>query len=335
MRAWSLVGGASQERSASEGRERLQAERAKAEQARATCTTLRQQRDAKTDRRKELWRKEQQLSEALKTTTSDLDRAQRTLQHTMSRSQWEAIAAVKRIAREKGIKGCHGMLIELLQIQEKFHTAVEVAAGNQLFQVVVDDDQVAAQLVKELQRANAGRVTFMPLNRLRPGPDPRYPETEDAIPMLHRLKFDEKFRPAFKQVFRKALIVRSLEVGSRFSKSHDLDCVTIDGDEVNRKGALTGGYLDARRSRLQAQADIMRLTERRSECEAQIAHEQEQLREVDAQVTSLLGELKQTEAQRQQAEAAAGQLALDLPSSDGHGAGPSSDSQKYETSPTM
>ena len=42
------------------------------------CTALRQERDAATDRRKELWRKEQQLG-ALKTTTSELDKAQRTL----------------------------------------------------------------------------------------------------------------------------------------------------------------------------------------------------------------------------------------------------------------
>ena len=68
------------------------------------CTSLRQERDAATDRRKELWRKEQQLGDALKTTTSELDKAQRTLQHTMSRSQWEAIVAVKRIAHEKGIQ---------------------------------------------------------------------------------------------------------------------------------------------------------------------------------------------------------------------------------------
>ena len=68
------------------------------------CTSLRQERDAATDRRKELWRKEQQLGDALKTTTSELDKAQRTLQHTMSRSQWEAIVAVKRIAHDKGIQ---------------------------------------------------------------------------------------------------------------------------------------------------------------------------------------------------------------------------------------
>ena len=226
------------------------------------------------------------------------------------------------------------MLIELLQIDAKFHTAVEVAAGNQLFQVVVDNDDVAARLLTELQRANAGRVTFMPLNRLRPGADPDYPQTEDAIPMLQRLKFDDKYRPAFKQVFRKSLIVRDLAVGSRFSKSHDLDCVTIDGDQVNRKGALTGGYLDARRSRLQAQADIKRLTTQRSAYEVQVGAEQKQLQEVDGQVTSLLGKLKQTEASRQRAEAAAEQEALDLPAagSDARGgaSSPDADAQKEE-----
>lgn len=320
--------------SASEGRKRLEAERAKAEQARTMCTALRQERDAATDKRKELWRKEQQLGDALKSTASELEKAQRTLQHTMSRAQWEAVVAVKRIAHEKGIQGCHGMLIELLQIDAKFHTAVEVAAGNQLFQVVVDDDDVAARLLTELQRANAGRVTFMPLNRLRPGADPDYPQTEDAIPMLQRLKFDERFRPAFKQVFRKSLIVRDLAVGSRFSKSHDLDCVTIDGDQVNRKGALTGGYLDARRSRLQAQADIKRLTAQRSAYEVQLGAEQKLLQEVDGQVTSLLGKLKQTEAARQKAEAAAEQEALDLPAAGADargGAGsPDADAQKEE-----
>jgi len=324
------------ERSADEGRKRLEAERAKADEARAACTALRQERDAATDRRKEVWRKEQQLGESLKTTVSDLDKAHRTLQHSMSRSQWEAIDRVKQIAAQQNIKGLHGTLIELFDCDPKFFTAVEVAAGNQLFQVVVDNDDVAAKLLTELQRANAGRVTFMPLNRLRPGPDPAYPETEDAIPMISRLKFKDMFKPAFQQVFRKSLVVRSLDVGSRFSKSHDLDCVTLDGDQVNRKGALTGGYLDARRSRLQAQADVARLTSQKAAYEAQLEGEKQALGEVDAQVTRLLGELKKKEAERQKAEAAAEQEALDLPTAaagagaGAQGAGRAAERQKEE-----
>jgi chromosome segregation ATPase len=42
--------------------------------------------------------------------------------------------------------------------------------------------------VTELQRANAGRVTFMPLNRLRPGENPAYPDTQDAFPIASKMK---------------------------------------------------------------------------------------------------------------------------------------------------
>jgi structural maintenance of chromosome 3 (chondroitin sulfate proteoglycan 6) len=47
-----------------------------------------------------------------------------------------------------------------------------------------------------------------------------------------------------------------MTVASRYAKSHELDCVTLDGDTVNRRGALTGGFHDALRSRMGAQAKL-------------------------------------------------------------------------------
>lgn len=266
-----------------------------------------------TDQRKQLWRKEQELAEVKKTHQTTLDKAHRTLQQSMSRSLWESVQAVQRIAQEKGITGVYGMVIELFDVDEKFYTAVETAAGNQLFHVVVDTDDTAARMLTELQRANAGRVTFMPLNRLRPDDDPEYPQSEDVIPMLKKLKFEERFRPAFRQIFRKSLVVRNLEVGTRFSKSHDLDCVTLDGDQVNRKGALSGGYLDHRRSRLRAQTEILslrlQLTQAKQEASA-VAEEGEGL---DAGVTRVLSELRDAEHQQGRTAALAEQEALELP----------------------
>ena len=90
------------------------------------------------------------------------------------------------------------------------------------------------------------------------------------MPMLHKLKFREEHRKAFQQVFRKCLVVRTLEVGAKFAKSHELDCITLEGDQVNRKGALTGGYMDVRRSRLQSQADIVAHTEMAAKTAAQV-----------------------------------------------------------------
>ena len=257
----------------------------------------------------------QELLNTRKEKLDELDRARRTLQHSMSRQQWEAIAAVKRIAAEKNLKGVFGSLIELFTVKPEFVAAVEAAAGNQLFQVVVDTDETAQVLVKELQKQNAGRVTFMPLNRLtRKGDkEPNYPTNEDdAISMLSRLSFHPKVKPAMVSVFRKALIVRTLELGTRFAKSHELDCVTIGGDQVSRKGAMTGGYVEERRSRIGAQADILRLEAELADLDVEAAEVAKGLVAVDQKVTSLIGELQKEELAAQKALQAAEMEALEL-----------------------
>jgi len=65
----------------------------------------------------------------------------------------------------------------------------QVTANNQLFNVVVDNDEIAARLVKHLEDTRGGRVTFMPLNRTKP-PRVTYPEdAARAIPLINKLEF--------------------------------------------------------------------------------------------------------------------------------------------------
>ena len=97
-------------------------------------------------------------------------------------------------------RGVHGVLLELLSCKANLHTAVEVTGGNQLFQVVVENDTVATKIVDFLTRDKMGRATFLPLNRVNPS-DVNYPDHgSDAVPMLKLLKFNPMFAPAMKQV---------------------------------------------------------------------------------------------------------------------------------------
>ena len=66
---------------------------------------------------------------------------------------------------------------------------MQVAAGNSLFNVVVETDTAAAILMERLERGNLGRVTFLPLNRLR-ATEVNYPQSPDVLPMIDRLNFD-------------------------------------------------------------------------------------------------------------------------------------------------
>lgn len=43
---------------------------------------------------------------------------------------------------------------------------LQVAAGNQLFHLIVDNDSTAAHIMQKLEKGNLGRVTFMPLNKV-------------------------------------------------------------------------------------------------------------------------------------------------------------------------
>ncbi len=53
---------------------------------------------------------------------------------------------------------------------------------DSLFQIVVDTDDTATKILERMVRDKSGRVTFMPLNRLRVY-DVEYPKTNEAIPM--------------------------------------------------------------------------------------------------------------------------------------------------------
>ena len=44
---------------------------------------------------------------------------------------------------------------------------MEIAAGNRLGQIVVDNDTIASKAIEILEKKKAGRLTFLPLNRIK------------------------------------------------------------------------------------------------------------------------------------------------------------------------
>ena len=59
----------------------------------------------------------------------------------------------------------------------------------------------------------------------------------------------------------------------------------MGGDQVNRKGAMTGGYLESRRSRIGAQAEIVRLRSERAAHDKELGSVSKSLVQVDQRHT--------------------------------------------------
>ena len=85
-----------------------------------------------------------------------------------------------------------------------------------------------------------GEVTFMPLNRLNVR-HIDYPNTKDAIAMVTKLDYEDRYDKALRYIFGRTLICRNLEVATQLARTTGLDCVTLDGDQAQRETFEFGG----------------------------------------------------------------------------------------------
>lgn len=171
---------------------------------------------------------------------------------------------------------------------------------DRLFHVVVDTDETASKLLTIMLKEKTGRVTFMPLNRLNPK-IPTFPPGTDAIPLLSKITYSEEHEKAFQQVFGKTAVCKDLTIAAAYSRSHSLNTITLEGDKVERKGAMTGGYHDIRRSRLEAAKSLSKWSEAFQNESARHAETKQEMSRLDQEITKLTGQIQILESQRNQA----------------------------------
>lgn len=264
-------------------------------------SAAKEERERLSDERKLLRREEEKLDVMIGDARREADRAERDLSHTMDGATSRGLATIRRLKREQNIEGAYGTLAELLEVDDKFRTAVEVAAGNSLFHYVVDNADTATKLADVLYKEKGGRVTFMPLSQLRPRKN-NLPKAQDALPMLDQIEYDPSYETAFQQVFGKTMICQNLMIAGQYARSHGVNAVTMDGDSANKKGALTGGYIDPRKSRLEAVRALEKWRNTYEEHRARGTDIKKQIERKDQEITRAMGSLQKLEQKKRQSD---------------------------------
>lgn len=219
--------------------------------------------------------------------------------------------AVRRIQRQYNLEGVFGTLAELMEVNERYRRAVEVTAGNSLFHYVVDNDDTATKVIEILQKERAGRITFIPLNRVKPK-TANVPKANDAVPMIEKISFDPKYEKAFQQVFGQTIICPNLTIAGQYARSHGVNGVTMDGDRSDKKGAFTGGYIDARHSRLEAVRNVAKWRDETDTLRSRSLEIKRTLERKDQEITRAVGHLQKIEQKRVQQENSYGPLRQEL-----------------------
>eukprot|EP00878_Enallax_costatus_P007647 GHUV01008006.1.p1 GENE.GHUV01008006.1~~GHUV01008006.1.p1 ORF type:complete len:1195 (+),score=501.93 GHUV01008006.1:213-3797(+) len=218
----------------------------------AAYQELKTQRNAAQDAKKEAWREADEMRAELKATEEEYNRAHQNWVRAVPNDILEGIYAMENLRRSHNLKGVAGLLVELMEVPQQLVTAADVVAGNQLFQVVVDNEEVGLQLVRLLNKAGKGRVTFMPLNRLQV-PDIAYPRQwgRDVEPLYKHLRTDEKYSKAVRQVFGRFVVCKDRSLMEAVAGSGaPVDAITLEGDVMRSKGTISGGYVNTSRSKI-------------------------------------------------------------------------------------
>ncbi|MGN1045167.1 MAG: chromosome segregation protein SMC [Candidatus Methanomethylophilaceae archaeon] len=191
---------------------------------------------------RELETKEDELASAASRINEEYNRLRAEKKATDAIRGSAAVSRIMELRDTGALKGIHGTIMELAAVDDKYETALSIAAGNKMQAIVVDDDQVAADAMAIIKRENLGRATFLPLNKMVDG-KPRAKaimvakDTEGYA--MDLIDFDDRYRAAFWYVFADTLVCRTLTDARRIMGGIRL--VTMDGELIEASGAMVGG----------------------------------------------------------------------------------------------
>lgn len=160
--------------------------------------------------------------------------------------------AVKKILELKNKReGIYGTVADLGNVNSKYAVALEVAAGQRIKSIVVENEKIASELIKYLKDNKLGTATFLPLNKINAkessGEIKKYIGAKGVHDLaINLISFEPKFKRIFSYVFSDTLVVDDIHVATRLGIGK-AKYVTLDGDVAELSGAMHGGFRERRK----------------------------------------------------------------------------------------
>ncbi len=248
-------------------------------------TNLQEQRQSLRERRHELAQRLGRLRERYDVLTR---------MHQEGAGLYEGVRNVL-LAGEQ-LTGIVGTVAGLICVPRELETAIEVALGGRLQDIVVESWTAAQEAIAYLKRTRGGRATFLPLDTLRPPSLLHPPQTPGVVGLGSELvEYPPRLRPVAEYLLGRTLVCRDLHVARRVLNElrGSYQIVTTDGELVRSSGAITGGT--GRRGRssgmLARERERRELPERIGKLESHLEEVKQELSRTAAQETRVRDEL--------------------------------------------
>ncbi|MCD8019890.1 MAG: chromosome segregation protein SMC, partial [Clostridiales bacterium] len=199
----------------------------------------------------------QALEEEARQLSARLD--QENQDYLRARSKYETLAGITEryegynssikhiMEHRKNQPGVIGVVADIIELDKEYETAIEIALGGALQNVVTENDQVARQMIAWLKQNRYGRATFLPLTSIRRRNSTIHPlilEEEGVIGIASDLvKVEKRFDALVQSLLGRTIVVDHVDNALMLSRknNYSLRIVTIGGELLNPGGSITGG----------------------------------------------------------------------------------------------
>lgn len=153
-------------------------------------------------------------------------------------------------------RGTTKVVGEIFKVEKQYETAVEIALGAGISNVITENDTIAKELIVYLKRNSLGRATFLPLNNIRGNKisvDNHIKAMDGYVGIAAEvIQYDAKYEKAINNLLGRTVVARDMDSALAISRkaNNSLRIVTLQGEIIAPGGALTGGSIQAKHTNI-------------------------------------------------------------------------------------
>ncbi|MDD3336819.1 MAG: chromosome segregation protein SMC [Eubacteriales bacterium] len=188
-------------------------------------------------------------------------------------------------AKHQRLSGVRDVVAMLLHVPREYETAMDMALGGAMQNIVTETEQDAKRLIDYLRQNRLGRATFLPLSTVRgrtlSAGERRVLTMKGCVGVASELcGYDPEYRGIVESLLGRTVVAEDLDSGIAIMREggHAFRLVTLQGDVMHSGGSMTGGSIQQKAQNLlgreremkELEASLQELTERVNTAQAEI-----------------------------------------------------------------
>ncbi len=151
-----------------------------------------------------------------------------------------------RQSEAKALGGIHGPLSQLIQVENEYSMAVEVALGAAMQNIVTSTEADAKRAIYYLKNNRIGRATFLPISNIK-GRQLDEHGLDDNLGFVdiasNLVSCDNKYKEIISNLLSRVVVVDDMDCAIGIAKRYNnrFKIVTLDGQVMNPGGSMSGG----------------------------------------------------------------------------------------------